>query len=516
MDLFGMLIWAVVLISLIVFIILLVKSFKSWGVVHTVLLSILFIESWTFLFLAAAVNFKRLTLTKQHDQLMEKVEKLSKQVDVEMYGDRLNPVLNLEKFVPLSNELNRLSLERGRVWRGAMRQQAPAGKPGELPAFSVRLASKPSNVPGEQPAGAAASGAAVAAPAIATSDSGLAAESVVYAFGEVNIQINANNVLVPNVYLGEFLVVENKDGNVLLRPTAPLSKVQEAVLGRGTHPTWAIYEVVPVDSHVAFAAQGSAPERDSVFGRMDPSEIGKLLGLDPNLAKAEPNSLNPVEARRAKLLKSYLDDGQRAPEQTTDESLAYRVTFKREHTIAVDSVQKGNAMEGGYYNSEGKTVDERLKSGLEEGVKFNEGDSYVFDAAAARKLEQEGVVTLEDRIFVRPLNDYEYGFREMRRLTTRARQDLILLNRELEESTRTTQVTLEQEIKRGEESNKLKLDKAQYKKELDVITDVADKLQSEVTAKATSLSQLYSQMVQLHDRIVRRSNEIAGTVAIQP
>ena len=50
MEISGMLIWATVLVSLIVFIVLLVKAFKSWGVVHTILLTVLFIEAWTFLF----------------------------------------------------------------------------------------------------------------------------------------------------------------------------------------------------------------------------------------------------------------------------------------------------------------------------------------------------------------------------------------------------------------------------------------------------------------------------------
>jgi len=130
MEISGMLIWAMVLVSLVVFIILLVKAFKSWGAVHTILLSILFIECWTFLFFAGGVAHYRIKLTKTHDTLLDKVEKLLISVDLEMYGDRLEPKLNLEKFAPLTNELNRLTLERGRVWRGATLQRVtpPSGK----------------------------------------------------------------------------------------------------------------------------------------------------------------------------------------------------------------------------------------------------------------------------------------------------------------------------------------------------------------------------------------------------
>ncbi len=149
MEISGMLIWAMVLVSLIVFIIMLVKAFKSWGVAHTVLLSILFIECWTFLFLAGGVAHYRITHTKNHDKIKEKLEGLIKTVDLEMYGDRADPKLNLEKFVPLTNELNRLILERGRVWREATLQRTTPAN-GANPATAVfQLRARNANAPAE-------------------------------------------------------------------------------------------------------------------------------------------------------------------------------------------------------------------------------------------------------------------------------------------------------------------------------------------------------------------------------
>ena len=103
MEISGMLIWLMVLVSLIVFIVLMVKAFKSWGVVHTILLSILFIESWTFIFFTAGLARGRIAFTKLHDTLATKVESLLKEVDMEMNGDRLDPKLNLEKFAITQN-----------------------------------------------------------------------------------------------------------------------------------------------------------------------------------------------------------------------------------------------------------------------------------------------------------------------------------------------------------------------------------------------------------------------------
>lgn len=503
MDIFGMLVWAVVLISLVVFIILLVKGFKSWGTAHTILLSILFIESWIFLFFAGSVSHQRVALTKSHDTLMQKVEKLIKQVDLEMLGDRLDPGLNLEKFVPLSNEVNRLALERGRVWRGARRQAAPPPKQGEPMMFAVQLPPNVSNLPVAPPADAANAGGA-AAPAVPVVESALTPESVVYAFGEAISPVG----LLPVVYLGEYVIASNTNGLVTLRPTAPLSQTQQAAIN--ANETWAIYEVVPIDSHVAFAAEGSKSEEDAVFGRMDKVNIAELLGVNPALADADLLKLSPKDAAKAKLLQSYLNDGGQAPEKTQDSSLGYRVTFTKDHTIDVDSQEQRNAMEGGYFDLSGRSVDARLKRDVDEAVLFKTGDTYVFDAAAAKELVKLGVATLGERIFIRPLNDYEFALRDTRRLTTRARQDLLLISRELDEVTRTTAVAVEQELKRSEENSRLKMDKNQYGKELTVISEVAISLENEVQSKTKELDELYGSIIALHERIVKRSRALAN------
>jgi hypothetical protein len=498
MELSSMMIWGAVLISLIIFIIALVKGFKVWGVFHTVLLSILFIECWTFIFFAAIVSEKRIAETKSHDLL-------TKQMELDMFGDRLDPGLNLEKFVPLSNEVNRLALERGRVWRGA-RRQALQTRPGEPASFAVQLPPAVTNNPVAPPADAAAG---AAAPVVAAAESALATESVVYAFGEVMSPVG----LIPNVYLGEYLVLSNKDNLVTLRPTATLSKVQENAINVGANETWAIYEVVPIDSHKAFAALGSKPEEDAIHGRMDKAAIAQLLGIDPALADANPASLKPEDARKAKLLQSYVLDGGRAPEQLPADApeLSIRVTFIQDYTIKVDSKQERTALDGGYFDLEGLAVDARLKSDNVEGVVFKAGDVYVFDAATAKRLETQGFVKPNgERMFVRPLNDYDYGFRDTRRLKIRADQDLLLVDRELKEITRTTGVTADQEIKRAEENNRLKLDKAQYDKENAVITEVAESLAKQIEDKKSELSSLYGSLVSLHDRIVKRNRELTG------
>ncbi len=508
MEISGMLIWAMVLVSLVVFIVLLVKAFKSWGVAHTILLAILFIECWTFLFFAGGVAHYRIALTKSHDKIREKVESLLKSVDLEMYGDRADPKLNLEKFVPLTNELNRMTLERGRVWRGATLQRTTPAN-GANPATAVfLLPARISNAPLDTPAGASGAAGAEAVAPTAPVDSGLAANGVIYLFGERLDPIGT----IPEVYLGEFVVTEIKDLEIKVRPTTPLTKNQETILTGSA--SWAIFDSMPVDSHTAFAAAGSSPEDGAKYGRMDKDEIAKILGIDPALAEQEPSSFKSVaEAIKARVLQSYLNDGARAPEQTPPESLSYEVKFLKEYSLGVDAKGGRSPLEGGYHDTEGSMIDERLKRGEDAGVVFKVDDLYVFDAPTAKRLEGEGTVEIQAAVFVRPLNDYAFAFREIRRMIIRAMQDLALNTRNYDEAVRTTTITLAQEVKGEEEGSKLKLDKAQYEKEMQVISSVANDLNEEIKTTKVELSRIYSSILQIHTELLTQHRERATLTA---
>jgi len=167
-------------------------------------------------------------------------------------------------------------------------------------------------------------------------------------------------------------------------------------------------------------------------------------------------------------------------------------------------------MEGGYFDLSGRTVDARLKRENDTGVSFMVGDTYVFGMQNANDLEKLGVVTLGSRIFVRPLNDYEFGFRDFRRLTVRAIQDLLLLNRELAETIRSKSVTDEQEIVQGKESVNLKLDKSQYFKVLYKITSETENLTEQINAKKSELSQIYATIIALHGNLLDQSRELSA------
>lgn len=494
------LVWGVILLSLIAFIVFLVKGFKGWGVWMTIGFVVLFMECWAFIIFSAGVNAKRIAAVKMHDTLYNDLKKLTIQKDEELFGKAFDPAPDMQRFVPLSNELHRLILERGRAWRGARVTSATPVS------ATVVFPTEVANIPPDAPAPDAA--AAVPAPATVPGQELIAPNSVVYVFGE-------DQQMIPRVYLGEFKVTTVANALVTIVPTATLSQAQLGSLNQS--PTWAIYEMMPLDSHNAFAKAGSQPTKEEIFGNMDPDEISKLLGIPLDLAKQEPNTLDINRGIKARVLQSYLRDGTQAPEGTPLESSVYEVTFKKDYTEVVDSTDKRKATEGGYFDSSGRAVDARLMR--EEGAAaytFQEGEEYRIDGLRAKELEKEGVVQLGAQIFVRPLNDYEYSFRDLRRLTLAAMQNAILVNREIEVVNRTEKTSREELIKGEENGRRYLLDKGMYDKEMAVIQAEQERLQSEVNAKKAELSQLYSKLVEYHEKLVSSQSSFSKPITGTP
>jgi hypothetical protein len=275
---------------------------------------------------------------------------------------------------------------------------------------------------------------------------------------------------------------------------------------------------MPLDSHSAFAAEGSKEDENAVFGRMDRDALSRLLGIDPSLADAEPTTLNVRDAIKARVLQSYLNDGGRPPEGTPSDQVAIRVQFLKDHTIEVDAQEQRNATEGGFFDLSGRSVDARLKRG-EDGAKvpFKTGDLMVFDSSTAEDLIKQGIAKSIAPVFVRALNDYEYAFREVRRQITSALQDARLIERELAEMQKSQGVAEAQVRMRQQERIKLDKDLAQYKKELDVITEESERLEKVLVATRKELSDMFQQIQTMRDQIVANQRSLTDAIdAVAP
>jgi hypothetical protein len=500
MDLMGILVWLAVLVSLVVFIVMVVKSNKHWGPLHTTLLVILFLQVWCFVFFAAGVASRRNGYMRASETLQAKLQAKELEEQRVRDGDRVNPIPDMNAYVPVTNELNRLLVERGRVWRGASVVQVGNNE------VSLQLAAGIGGAPAPAAPAAPAEGAQ---PAAAASDAGLAKDAVVQVFGEVTDERGT----VPTAYLGEFVVSNSEAGNVKLKPTGNLTQEQNAAIASGSFATWSIYELMPLDSHTAFAAAGSKEDENAIFGRMDRDELARMLGIDPSLADAVPSTLSLRDSIKARVLQSYINDGGRPPEGTPPEQVYVRIEFTKDHTIEVDAQEQRTATEGGFYDLSGRSVDSRLKRG-EEGarVSFKTGDTIVLDTTSADELIKQGIAKSLAPVFVRPLNDYEYAFREVRRQITAALQDAKLIQRELAEMQKSQGIADAQVRMRQQERSKLDKDFGQYSRENEVITAEATRLTEALNATRSELNAMFQQIQSLRDQIV--TEQRAATDAI--
>jgi len=491
MELTGILFLVVVVLSLTLFIFGLVKAFSGWGVLYTIFLVFTFLSCLTFLFASAGVASRRIAWVRVHDKLKIKVEKLQKEANQLKDGDLYRPSADLSSLLPLANEVSRHTVERGRVWRGAALADF---KPNSVRlTIAVKPAAEP--VPG-----------AAAAPAAADANDDLPVELLVYGFSEAP---GKDGKPLPVAYVGEFVVAESQGGSAVLRPVVPLTQTQ---LDAGkSSATWTVYKKLPVDSHIAFAEPNSKRTNEAEFGRMDEKTISELLKIPADLLTREPSQLNDSESRQAKLLKSYVIDGTRAPENEAPENVWYRIEFLAEHVVSVDiPVAKdaptivGSATNGGYFDQFGQAIDARLKRNKDEGkVTFKKGSQVVFAKVPSEQLIDQGVAKLIEPIFVRPINDYSIAFNEARVRLTRALQDAELLTRQIKQVEATSKVAQEQVVVRQDERLLLDKDKSQYEKELTVITSEAERLSQAVKQTKAELSRIYLANQEQYERLVK-------------
>ena len=382
-------------LSVIGFGVLMWNSAERWTWVTLVFAPIVFIESiFVVAYLGQSMK-ARVAWQKVSVELEEELETALDQVEQLKYGE---PGQEQIAVVPLELELEKLRIESGRVWRGltpdANSSNAAAGE------FTLRM-----------PQGGAAAPAAPAAAPVDPNDPNAAApaapaaavagalpipdKSVVFVFSE---QVDQNQNRIPKTYLGEFEVTQSSPQSVSIKSTVPVAgftQLQRNGIQEG-QPTWAVYELMPIDGHEPFVRENSRSLPEAIFGETDEEFVNQAL------AGAKP------ETRQA-----YLRDGKRAQADDPPDSKWLKIEFTKNYTVRVDSDQARSAMFGGYFDTSGQATDSRLQmpsgdDGKKNGeVPFRAGDQLVVRMDAANELIGAGEAKLIDEIFVRPINDYE-------------------------------------------------------------------------------------------------------------
>ena len=458
--------------ALLAFLIILVLAFgffmwksrdsMQWYAITSMALSLLL--GITLLLPTAATLKSRSAWHKVKEDLEAQLVRLENEQESLKNGDSIGGGGVLE----LQENLHRYSLEAGRRWQGLQMQAGATPNSVRL----VRTAPVSELPPGmeaaPEPAAAAAAGPAPTLPLIPES-------LVVYGFAETVTTFL--EVPIPTFFLGEFIVRSSTPTEVVLEPTGRLENPQAQAITSGQARSWSLYELLPLDSHDAFVAEGSEPTDDEFFGRVDEDLVRQVLGQSVSEAT----------------LTKYLRDGARATQDDPPPSRWTKVEFTQNHAITVDSPGQRGALDGGFFDGSGQAVDSRLQRGEQGNVNFRVGDQLVLKEEAANELIEAGVAKLVDNYFLRPLNDYRVVLRRIR-----LRLDSLVIRRtqlEREQKVLDDAIAATVQMLASNQDTKLKLEKdlAQIEVERAAIESYGNTVRQRLTETKTTLSSLYRQ-----------------------
>ncbi len=478
MGLGGILILLLLLVSLIVFIYVLVITARGWGVLHSLLLSCLFIECWVLIVFSAGVHYRRVNATEEAHKNRLAAEQAQATTQQLLWGDFGVSPDALDAVVPVQGKLRRLTADRGRVWRQVSLLQSADDKYQLELSSSDAVRSAAADPLAEEPA-------AAAAPKPPSSES-LPVNTVVYGFAE---DLNEAGQPIPVYYLGEFVVKQSQAGQVTLEPTLPLYADQQQRIAGGAAVNWTLYELLPLDSHDTFAAPGSQPTEEQIFGRMDEETIRGLFANVP-----DPN-------RQQQLVDAYLRDGLRASDSDPSETVWVQVKVLKEYELDVDSKEVANATERGYFDVQGRSIDSRLKVGEGGVVKLTpdmKGAIIVLKEEAAAALINSGVLALEQRVYVRPLIDYEEAFNRHVVRNHEVTESIALATRDTDEMNKANQFGQEMISFRQVEKQELQSDLGNYQKEVELLNQEVAKAAAELDGLKAQIRQMYMSIQAQH------------------
>ncbi len=483
----SILFYVVLVLALGAFIYFTVKTAGKWGILHTLLLCCLFIEAWVFLAMSAGVHYARVPATKRAFEAEIKANRAESETIRLEWGDYGIAVDSEDAVIPMNGRLRRMTAERGRLWRRvALMQEAAGTYQLEMPVADLED-----------------DGTGDPAQATAPNSESLPEGLVVYGFGE---ELDEEGRPLPKHYLGEFVVKQSQAGQVAVAPTRPLFGTALAKIADGTASTWALYELLPLDSHEAFAAQGAQPNENEVWGHMEEAELQALFA-----------DVTDEGGLRQRIIDSYLKDGTRADETTPQENIWVQVQLEGAWKESVDSQDSADATERGYFDPAGRSIDARLKvastsddDAASGDVTLNQentrGQLVVIKEEAARNLPA-GTAKEASRVNVRPLNDYERAFNQIYIQNAQLDEQLARIARDTTSVQKADQAASEMIVMRQTENQELESDFANLKRELAKLEVLASEEETRLADLKKEMSDMYRRIQTEHAR--RKAAELS-------
>ncbi len=356
------------------YIFLLVMCWKTWRFTHVFFAFLVFGAAATFLIFAACVLKTHAAWRTHFEQYTVALAKVKAENETLLHGDLEQVKQEQESIRSLRAELERVVVDRGRIWREC--QPVQQVSPGTYRVRTVPISLPETETP---------------------KPNGIAPQTVLYAFTE---QETADGYRVPAAYLGQFTVTDANDTEVTLATQLPMDPDQQQAAAQG-NTTWVLYEVLPLDSH-------------EVFAQMDETEK-RMVGMDKEqLRQYLPNRFGLPDDEYQALLERFYRYNRESTDQDSPDDQWVLVEFEKAHEIQVDSdVEQSLLDDGGrFYDSSGRALEMRVRLGDEGTVKFKQGDTAVFDRETALTLEADGVAKQLKTLYRRELHDFGFFFRD--------------------------------------------------------------------------------------------------------
>ena len=481
----------ILIVLVIAFFVVVWKAAPHWRWYQIVAVSVTMLLAVIFLFPVAGVLRSRSAWHQVKEDLEQRLDREAAENKELKYGDPTNPSVG-EGVRPLSQKLSKLGIEAGRRWRHLRLRNAEGRE-------IVLAKPPPEAVPGVEPEEDPEPG-----------NSPLVPEGmVVYGFSERPAEGVA--VPIPRLFLGEFRVSASTPTQVTLEPTGQLAPGARQAISDRQATSWSLYELLPLDAHEPFIAEGSEPSDENLFGRVDEDLVRKLL---------ERQAQNPdLQAVFDATLEEYLRDGSRASGDDPPETRWTMIEFTERHSISVDSPDQRGALDGGYFDGSGRAVDSRLQRGEEGEVTFDTGDRIVVKEEAADGILELGVAREIDRFFIRPLNDYRFAIRRTRLMLDELANRKTQLEFEQQVLTDATDKTTRLIQREQEVRNNLEQDLAQFQVERNAIKSFHETMDRRVSETKETLVRLFrdnqrlqAELKQIHRAIRDRIDAVTATV----
>jgi hypothetical protein len=458
---------ALLLIAFLVFISL---AGKGWRWHHVTALVLIFFSSLFFAFMAAAALKTRTTWMAKYEQYARDLEREQETTQEKKFGPLAASTEGVDYLRGLQNELQRVIVDRGRVWRDVELTAAQGNQ------ISFRFPDR--NVVGVD-----------TAPPLHRLQPG----AIIYGFKEKD---SPDGWKVPALFMGEFVVqqVPGPD-SVVVSPSLPMDQIQRAEV-RPDGVTWALYEIMPIDAHYKFAGLTDEQIREMLMP-------GGWHGRPP-MAPAP---------KYEEVVRQYLRDGQEATEADPPERIWTVVRLTQPWSQVVDGALVSGEVPTRPFDINGHAVISSLQQGAPS--EFQPGDEITLDSAKAQDLINQGIATKVGDIYRRPLNDYAYEFKEMTRnirvLDERAK--LVAQNND------TVQQAIDKAKKeiayREDEKAKLTEDLQGVGQERDATKQFLESLQKQHAELLASLRALYNQNLTLVEELRQIEQAILNAIRQQ-